>query len=470
MKYTDEQLKVFQHKKIAILGLGIEGMSSAEFLKKFEADLTFFDQKDESDIEVKVLKRARELGEVELGKNAFEKLTGFDLIVRSPGINKNEQYLEKAQQLGAILTSQTKLFFDLCPSQIIGVTGTKGKGTTSTLIYEMLKKSGRDAYLGGNIGVPPIVFLEQLSESSVVVLELSSFQLHDLTKSPHIAVMLMVVPEHQDYHQNVEEYIDAKRNILRFQTKDDFAIINRDYPASHESDIFSDGQVFQVTRERSTAEQGTFIREGAIWMTMRGTEWKVIDVDKIALPGKHNIENAAAAAMAATLAGASKSDIYDVLTTFTGLEHRLELVREVEGVSYYDDSFSTTPETAIAAIESFTQPEILILGGSSKDSDFTELGKTIASAPNIKAIIGIGEEWEKIKESIHGLPEHVLLLEGAKDMHAVVQAASKLATSGDIVLLSPACASFGMFKNYKERGNLFKEEVGSLTHKVENIY
>lgn len=462
MKYTDEQLKVFQHKKIAILGLGIEGMSSAEFLKKFEADLTFFDQKEESDIEVKVLNRARELGKVELGKNAFEKLVGYDLIVRSPGINKDEQYLEKAQQLGAILTSQTKLFFDLCPSQIIGVTGTKGKGTTSTLIYEMLKKSGRDVYLGGNIGVPPIVFLEQLSESSVVVLELSSFQLHDLTKSPHIAVMLMVVPEHQDYHQNVEEYIDAKRNILRYQAKDDFAIINRDYPASHESDIFTDGQVFQVTRERSTAEQGTFIREGAIWMTMRGTEWKVIDVDKIALPGKHNIENAAAAAMAATLAGASKSDIFDVLTTFTGLEHRLELVREVKEVSYYDDSFSTTPETAIAAIESFTQPEILILGGSSKDSDFTELGKIITSASNIKAIIGIGEEWGKIKESIHGLPEHVLLLEGAKDMHAVVQAASKLASPGDVVLLSPACASFGMFKNYKERGNLFKEEVLAL--------
>jgi UDP-N-acetylmuramoylalanine--D-glutamate ligase len=462
VKYTDEQLKVFQHKKIAILGLGIEGMSCAEFLKKFEADLTFFDEKGESDIEVKVLNRARELGKVELGKNAFEKLIGFDLIVRSPGINKNEQFLEKAQQLGAILTSQTKLFFDLCPSQIIGVTGTKGKGTTSTLIYEMLKKSGRDVYLGGNIGVPPLVFLENLTETSVVVLELSSFQLHDLTKSPHIAVMLMVVPEHQDYHKSIEEYIDAKRNILRFQTKDDFAIINRDYPASLESDIFTDGQVFQITRERSTAEQGTFIREDAIWMTMRGTEWKIIDVDKIALPGKHNIENAAAAAMAAILAGASKSDIYDVLTAFTGLEHRLELVREVEGVSYYDDSFSTTPETAIAAIDSFTEPEVLILGGSSKDSDFTELGKTIVNAPNIKAIIGIGEEWGHIKESIHGLPEHVLLLEGAKDMHAVVKAASALAKSGDIVLLSPACASFGMFKNYKERGNLFKEEVNAL--------
>ncbi len=462
MKYTDEQLKIFQHKKIAILGLGIEGMSSAEFLKKFEADLTFFDQKEEPDIDVKVLKRSRELGKVELGKNTFEKLIGFDLIVRSPGINKNEQFLEKAQQLGAILTSQTKLFFDLCPSQIIGVTGTKGKGTTSTLIYEMLKRSGRDVYLGGNIGVPPLVFLEQLTESSVVVLELSSFQLHDLTKSPHIGVMLMVVPEHQDYHKSPGEYIDAKRNLLRFQTAEDFAVINRDYIASNESDIYTDGKIFWVSRERPSTEQGCFIKDDAIWIRMQGTEWKIIDVERIALPGKHNLENVCAASMAATLAGASKSDIGDVLSSFAGLEHRLELVKEVDGVRYYDDSFSTTPETAIAAIDSFTQPEILILGGSSKESDFTELGKTIVEAPNIKAIIGIGEEWGKIKESIHGLPSHVLLLEGAKDMHAVVQAASKLATSGDIVLLSPACASFGMFKNYKERGNLFKEEVLAL--------
>jgi UDP-N-acetylmuramoylalanine--D-glutamate ligase len=464
MKYTDTQLKIFQHKKIAILGMGIEGMSTAEFLRKFDASITFFDQKTESEIEKKVLERAQSLGKVVLGNNAFEQIVGFDLIVRSPGIHKDEPFLKKAQEDGAIITSQTKLFFDLCPGQIIGVTGTKGKGTTSTLIYEMLKKSGRDVYLGGNIGIPPIVFLENLIESSVVVLELSSFQLHDLTKSPHIAVMLMTVPEHQDYHSSIEDYINAKRNNLRFQTKEDFAIINRDYPASHESDIFTDGQVFQVTRERSTAEQGTFIKENALWMTMKGAEWKIIDLDKIALPGKHNVENAAAAAMAATLAGASKSDIYDILTTFTGLEHRLELVGEVEGVKYYDDSFSTTPETAIAAIGAFSEPKILILGGSSKGSDFSELGKVISDSTSIKVIIGIGEEWEVIKSHILNQKPHVVLLEGAKDMRTVVQAAHKVALPGDIVLLSPACASFGMFKNYKERGNLFKEEVSRLSN------
>ena len=462
MKYTDVQLSIFKNKKIAILGLGIEGMSTAEFIGKFEPQITLFDQKEESEIEAKVLSRARSLGKVVLGKDAFEKLTGFDLVVRSPGIHISEQFLKKAQQNGAILTSQTKLFFDLCPAQIIGVTGTKGKGTTSTLIYEMLKKSGRDVYLGGNIGVPPVIFLEQLDESSVIVLELSSFQLHDLTKSPHIAALLMIVPEHQDYHHDVGEYIDAKRNILRFQTKEDFAVINRDYVPSNESDIFTDGQLFWVSRERPSAEQGCFVKEDALWIRMQGAEWKIIDLNKIALPGRHNLENAGAAAMAATLAGASKTDITEVLSSFKGLEHRLEFVREINGVSYFDDSFSTTPETAIAAITSFYDPEIIILGGSSKDSNFSELGEVIAQAQNIKAIIGIGDEWGRIKENIHGLSDHVLLLEGAKDMHAVVQAASKLASAGDVVLLSPACASFGMFRNYKERGSLFKEEVLAL--------
>lgn len=452
---------VFAGKTVAILGLGVEGLSSAQFFTKQEAQVTVFDEKDA--LEPDIAKKLEALGcTMVLGKQAFSEIGKFDLAVRSPGIKKDSEVIQKAEANGAIITSQTKLFFDLCPCQIIGVTGTKGKGTTSTLIYEMLKASGRDVYLGGNIGTPPLTFLEQLSEQSVVVLELSSFQLQDLHKSPHIAVMLMIVPEHLNYHKDMAEYVEAKRNILRFQTHADFAVINRDYLPSLESDIFTEGQVFFVTRERETAEQGTFIKDNAIWMKMQGTEWKIIDFDQIGLPGKHNIENAAAAAMAATLAGAAKSDIVHVLRTFQGLEHRLHLVRDVSGVQYYDDSFSTTPETAIAAIEAFTQPEILILGGSGKKSDFSELGAVIAKADNIKAIIGIGEEWERIKGSIHGLPEHVLLLEGAADMATVVQAAAKIASPGDIVLLSPACASFDMFKNYKERGNLFKEEVDKL--------
>jgi UDP-N-acetylmuramoylalanine--D-glutamate ligase len=295
-----------------------------------------------------------------------------------------------------------------------------------------------------------------------VVLELSSFQLIDLKKSPHIAVMLMITSEHLNWHSSIEEYIDAKRNILKGQTEKDFAILNRDYPATNESDIHTSGKVFHVSRERQVAEEGCFVRDGKIWSRIKGQEIEIIDTKDILLPGKHNWENVCAATMAAYLAGVSRENIAFVLKTFKGLEHRLELVATVNGVRYYDDSFSTTPETAIAAIEAFKEPEILILGGSSKNSDFSELGAVISKSKNIKAIIGIGVEWSRIKSEIRNPKSEIPIIEGAKDMFTVVQAAHKLAVPGDVVLLTPACASFGMFKNYKERGEQFKAEVLKL--------
>ncbi|HVZ58534.1 MAG TPA: UDP-N-acetylmuramoyl-L-alanine--D-glutamate ligase, partial [Patescibacteria group bacterium] len=461
MKYSDKQREIFQGKKIAIVGLGVEGLASAEFLKQFQPTLAFFDQKEASELDAENVNKAQSLGKVVTGQDAFAHVLGFDLILRSPGIKKEEEFLVKAQEKGAVVTSQTKLFFDFCPCYIIGVTGTKGKGTTATLIHKMLQESGRDTYLGGNIGVPPFSFLDKLTESSIVVLELSSFQLADVTKSPHIAVMLMVVPEHLDYHGHEAAYVDAKRNILRFQTQDDIAILNRDYIASNESDIYTQGQIFWVTRERASIDQGCYIKDGAIWMSMRGSEWKIIDTDKIALPGKHNWENASSAALAATLSGADKEAVVKVLQSFTGLPHRIELVREVKGVRYYDDSIATNPESAIAAIESFESPKILILGGVTEGSSFEQLGEIIAKESTIKAIIGIGKEWPTIKAAIEkNKPfEHLLFIEGATTMQQVVQAASKVAESGDVVLLSPACKSFDMFKNYKERGDKFKKEV-----------
>ncbi len=476
-------IKDWKNKKVGILGFGLEGLSSARFLYNKGAEIWILDKKKSEDFAQDFLALGRKIakGSV-LGENYLENLGTYDVIVRSPDVKRNMKELIAAEKKGVEVSSHIKIFFDLCPAMIIGVTGTKGKGTTTTLIYEMLKRSERDAYLGGNIGIPPLDFLDKLTEQSVAVLELSSFQLEDLHKSPadvkalagkpHIAVMLMVVPEHlardkfgnQNYHETMEEYVEAKRNILRFQKTSDYAILNRDYIPTNESDIHTLGKVFFITRERTTTEQGTFVKNKAIWMRIQGTEWKIIDTDKIALIGKHNWENAGTAAMAATLGGANREDITSVLRMFKGLEHRLELVREVKGVKYYNDSFSTTPETVIAAIEAFTQPEILILGGSSKKSDFGELGKVIAKAKNIKAIIGVGKEWMRIKSVLKtkNLAQRTLLVEGARDMKTIVAAADKIARSGDVVLLSPGCASFGMFKNYKDRGEQFKREVEKL--------
>jgi UDP-N-acetylmuramoylalanine--D-glutamate ligase len=253
----------------------------------------------------------------------------------------------------------------------------------------------------------------------------------------------------------------AKRNILKFQTETDFSIINKDYIESRESDVKTMGQVYYVSRIDECAK-GSFIRDNAVWMSDNDLEEKVINTSEVLLPGEHNLENVCAASMAAKLAGVETHNIAQVLRTFKGLEHRLELVAEVNGVRYYDDSFSTTPETAIAAINAFQNPEILILGGSSKKSDFTMLADTIKNTKNIKAIIGIGSEWEEIKKHLTNLSSEVLVLEGAKDMQAIVLGASKLAQSGDVVLLTPACASFDMFKNYKDRGEQFKDQVFAL--------
>lgn len=433
----------FKGKKIAVVGAGVEGLSSKKYLSGKGAIITLLDKKD--------------------GDSYLEKLDEYDLVVRSPGIKITD--LEKFVSKDKI-TSQTKLFFDLCPAKIIGVTGTKGKGTTSSIIYKILKKDGKDAYLGGNIGLPPFEFLDKLNTHSIVVLELSSFQLMDLTKSPHIGVVLMVTSEHLNYHKDIYEYVDSKRNLLRFQNENDFAIVNRDYPASNESDVFSSAKTYYISRERGVYDSGCFVEDKAVWIQDEGVKEKVINTSDILLPGKHNLENVCAATMAAVLAGVSLDSVKSTLSTFKGLEHRLELVDRIKGVSYYDDSFSTTPETAIAAIEAFDSPEILILGGSTKNSDFHELGMKISKTKNIKAIIGIGEEWERIKEQIVDPVSEFVVIEGAKDMFTIVQAAEKLGVDGDVVLLSPACASFDMFKNYKDRGDQFKKEVEKLRNSL----
>ncbi|MBI3092810.1 MAG: NAD-binding protein [Candidatus Levybacteria bacterium] len=246
-------------KKVAVLGAGVEGLSSAKWLREQGAKVTGFD-KNPKILSNEVIKKLRSEGvQFKTGKNYLNKLSGFDLIIRSPGVKISQLPITNYQ----LLSSQTKLFFDLCPCPIIGITGTKGKGTTASLVYEMLKKEGYNAYLGGNIGQPPLEFLDKLSTQSIVVLELSSFQLQDLTKSPQIAVFLMTTSEHLDYHKDVYEYVEAKRNLLRFQTASDFAILNKDYPASRESDTETKGKVFWISRE-GEVDEGCFVKDGKI--------------------------------------------------------------------------------------------------------------------------------------------------------------------------------------------------------------
>ena len=457
------EIKDLQGKLVGILGYGIEGKAVAEYLLKHGIKPVLFDQKTWSEWPEDQQKLISGLKvNFIFGRDCFKELKGFDVVFRSPGIQISS--IKKQLPNSAIITSQANFFFEHCPAKIIGITGTKGKGTTSALVYEILREQSKTKkfrpFLTGNIGkIQPLDFLDNLEAEDWVVYELSSFQLQDLSKSPHVGVVLMITSEHLDYHKNIKEYQEAKTAIVKYQDKNDFAIINRDFPGSMAIGAFGKAQKAFFSRQKRL-DQGCFIENDEIVVTgILAKKTKILKISELQLRGRHNLENVCAATLAALSAGCSVQSIKKVSKKFKGLEHRLEFVTEKKGIKFYNDSFSTTPETAIAAIESFSSPEIIILGGSSKNSNFDSLAKAIKSSDNVKEIILIGREAGKIKDSINrsgGFKGK--LLEGARNMGEIFEQVKSTAEKGDIVLLSPACASFDMFSSYLDRGQQFKTE------------
>lgn len=426
-------------KKIAIFGYGIEGQAAFKFLQK-DNEVSIFD--DDPQV-----------------AQTVQKFTTFDLIVRSPGVRPDHPKILKLKKTGVKTTTPTNLFFKLCPGKIIGVTGTKGKGTTATLIYEFLKTAYKNVYVAGNIGTPALEILPKLNRQSLIVLELSSFQLIDLDISPHIATVLMVTSEHQNWHKNVAEYRSAKQNIVKFQCAGDFAVINQDFTASRAFAKKTPAKVYFVSTQTKT--NGVYVKGDTIVSQIDG-QGKILSTANILLPGFHNLQNVVAAIAVVKILKVTNPNIAKILSAFKGLKHRLQLVRIVNGVKFYNDSISTTPETAIAAIEAVSSPKILILGGSSKRSDFKNLAIIIAAVKSIKAVILIGDEAPKIKKALIIASSNKPVVEGLKSMHDIVQKSASLASLGDSVLMSPACASFDMFKNYQDRGEQFIDEVNKL--------
>ena len=440
--------------KIAILGFGREGRSVLEFIKREPefrgAEIWILDEKKQA-----VPRGARG----RFGKKYLSRLGSFDIIFRSPGVRYLHPEIQRAMRRGTRISSLTKLFFEKCIGRVIGVTGTKGKGTTSALIHHILKAGGEKTFLAGNIGTPALDILPAITKDSWVVLELSSFQLMDAEQSPHIAVALMVTSEHLDWHKNNREYVAAKANIVRFQSRNDYAVLSADYPKSMSYARATKARILAFSRHEAV-RKGTFVRDGWFWFSNGKKKERVCAVADLHLPGEHNWENAAAAITAAKLAGVPDKKIRKAVASFHGLEHRLEFVKTVRGTRYYNDSYSTTPETAEVAIAAFKEPKILILGGSHKGSDFKSLGRTISKSKSIRAIVGVGAEWPKIKAHIAN--GNIPVVEGCRSMDEIVRAARALAMPGDAVLLSPGCASFGMFRNYTERGAQFKRCVNAL--------
>lgn len=458
--------------KIAILGYGLEGRALAKYLIKqadhegAKLDLTICDENREltgldglSNLSDPSSPSGRlpEHVKIRLGDNAFANLAEFDLIYRSPGIPLSRPELQTALETGAEFSSVTKLFFEKCPCPIIGVSGTKGKGTTSTLIYEILKKAGKQVFLGGNIGEPPLNFLQELTEKSLVVLELSSFQLEDLEKSPHISVVLNITSDHLDYHPTTEEYRKSKQALLKHQTEADFGIINADHEGSKAfSNLGRGKKLFYSTKPQTDTNTAAHL-EGENIIVQNEAVAKTSD---IALRGAHNLENVLPACFATKLLGVPNETIKSTLRAFQGLPHRLEFVAEASGVKYFNDSFSTTPETSIAAVKSFHEPLYLIAGGSEKHSDFTDWAKVCTESPNLKMVLLMGETAGRMEEALQDALFAKPIVR-TENLQAAFEFLKEQVQSGDIVLLSPACASFGLFENYKVRGETFRNLAGS---------
>lgn len=446
-----------QNHTIGILGFGQEGQAVLKYLVKHGLSAIVYDESSNQSVNAMSSGASKFIS----GTSYLDTIGECTILFRSPGIWRKHPKILAAESAGVEITSQTKWFFNYSPAVIVGVTGTKGKGTTSSLIFEVLKASGKAAnesvFLTGNIGkIQPLDFIDQTTSDSIVVYELSSFQLQDLTASPHIGICLMTTSDHLNHHEDLDEYHTAKSAITSFQNPDDVAIFNADYMASAKIGGLGDGRKKPI----STSEQlghGAYISGDKIIMGD-----SQIDCSARKLRGIHNLENIAAAALAATELNIEFPIIEKAVNDFTGLEHRLQFVGEQNRVGYYNDSISTVPETTLAAVNSFTEPIHLLLGGSDKGLDYSNLITSLLSKKNITSITLLGEIGGDLQKAFSKANCPIPTFGPYTDLSLAMYDIKQRATPGDIVLLSPAAASFDMFKNYADRGNQFVALVNQI--------
>ena len=443
-----------QGKRIIVLGLGVSNRPLVRLMLRYGCTVIGCDRTPREKLDAEVLELEAQGCELRLGDGYLENLSG-DIVFRTPGMHPEKPELVALREAGAEVTSEMEVFFSLCPCTTIAVTGSDGKTTTTTLIAEMLKAAGKKVWLGGNIGTPLLPLLDEMKADDFAVVELSSFQLMDMKHSSHIAVVTNLAPNHLDVHKDMEEYVEAKKNIFKFQTSEDTLILNLDNDITNT--FTGNGKTRWFSRlgktENGICLDGDFIvRDGM----------EVLQVDDIVIPGVHNIENYMAAILA--VEGLVDDDtIRDVARTFGGVEHRIELVRIKDGVKYYNDSIASSPSRTIAGLKSFSEKVCLIAGGYDKHIPYDVLGPYIckhtkrvylngATGPQIRVAV------EQCSEYKPGFPELI----DCSDFTDAVHKAATDAKAGDIVLMSPASAAFDQFKNFMVRGNYFKTLVKEL--------
>jgi UDP-N-acetylmuramoylalanine--D-glutamate ligase len=460
----EEFKKDIKGKYVAIMGMGVSNTPLIRYLMDLDANITVFDKKTEDELGKSFIEEYVLQGvQFSLGENYLDNLHGYDIIFRSPGIRPDVEQIQKEVDRGAILTSEIEKLIELTPSKVIGITGSDGKTTTTTLIYTMLKEEGYNCYLGGNIGTPLFAKIDEMKPDDIIVLELSSFQLMTLKNSPSISIVTNVSPNHLDVHKSYEEYIEAKKNIFRFQNENGIVVLNYDNDITRDFAFEAKGEVRFFSRKQHL-EEGVIVQDNKIKIVTLESEEEIMNIDDILLLGMHNVENACTA-IAAVKDLVKKESIVKVLTTFKGVEHREEFVRELNGVKWYNDSIGSSPTRTIAGLASFKTKVVLIAGGYDKHLDYTDMGKYILD--HVKVLILMGQTKEKIKEATlselkkRECSVNLPIIE-CNTLEEAIISASENSKSGDIVFFSPASASFDMFKNFVERGKKFKEIVNNL--------
>lgn len=454
-----EYLLELKDKRVAVIGIGVSNTPLLRLLVQHGIHVTACDRRSREDLGA--LAQELEAGGcvLQLGENYLQGLDQ-DVIFRTPGLRPDVPELLAAQEQGSVITSEMEAFFQVCPCSIIAVTGSDGKTTTTTMIAKLLEAAGHTVYVGGNIGQPLLAQAGEMRPTDRVVLELSSFQLLTMHQSPHVAVVTNLAPNHLDMHKDMAEYVAAKENLFRYQKAGDVAVFNQDNDITREQSTRAVGEVRMFSR-RQQVENGVWLRGNEIVRSCNGVDTVVMTRDDIKLPGLHNVENYMAA-IAAVEGLVDDETIRTFAREFGGVEHRIELVRELDGVRYYNDSIASSPSRTIAGLRSFDEKVILIAGGYDKKIPFDVLGPEVVE--HVKLLVLCGVTAQKIRAAVEQAPGYEAgkpeIIEAAS-LREATEIARAHAVSGDIVTLSPACASFDQFKNFMERGKAFKEIVNS---------
>lgn len=455
-------LNSLNNKCIALCGIGSTNLPLANLFLKYGAKIIACDSRSKDDIGENA-KRLENMGiRLKLGKDYLKDLD-VDIIFRTPGIKFYTPELNYFRDKGIVVTSEMEVFFDLCPCKIFAITGSDGKTTTTTIISEILKKSGKSVHLGGNIGNPLLQNIENIKNDDIAVIELSSFQLISMRKSPDVAVITNLAPNHLDMHKDMTEYIDAKKNILLHQNAFSRTVLNIDNEITKGFSDSVRGEKLFFSRNKKNINGAWINNEKKIIMSYKDKDYEIIDTNDIKIPGNHNIENYLAA-ISAVWGFVKIEDIVYVSKNFNGVEHRAEFVREVNGIKFYNDSIASSPtRTASGTLSLYDKKIIMIAGGYDKKIPFDELGPVIVN--KVKTLILMGDTANKIESAVKGATAYSLgnpNIIKVNSMEEAVQKSFQAAESGDIVSLSPACASFDMYKNFAARGKHFKELVNNL--------